>query len=100
MVRFVKYRAKQGGNLHEVANQTVRGRFRAITLTSIAIIASMLPLLSETSKQVQILIPLVTSIVFGLLSYPLLIFLVLSALYAIMKDISYVRIPLEGINPI
>ncbi len=50
--------------------------------------AGMLPLLSETSKQAQVLIPLVTSIVFGLLASTLLI---LPALYAIMEDIGYVK---------
>ena len=91
LVEFVKYRTKEGMSLHAAASQAVRDRFRAILLTSITTIAGMLPLLSETSPQAQILVPLVTSIVFGLLASTMLILLVLPALYAIMEDIGYVK---------
>jgi multidrug efflux pump subunit AcrB len=91
LVEFVKYRTKEGMSLHAAASQAVRDRFRAILLTSITTIAGMLPLLSETSTQAQILVPLVTSIVFGLLASTTLILLVLPALYAIMEDIGYVK---------
>jgi Cu/Ag efflux pump CusA len=46
----------------------------------------MLPLLSETSLQAQVLVPLVASVVFGMLSSTLLLVLVLPASYAIMED--------------
>jgi Cu/Ag efflux pump CusA len=46
----------------------------------------MLPLLSETSLQAQILVPLVASVVFGMISSTLLLLLVLPAAYAIMED--------------
>ncbi len=90
MVEFVKYRVREGYSLHEAASRAVRDRFRAILLTSITTIAGMLPLLFETSKQAQVLIPLVTSIVFGLIASTLLILLILPALYTIMEDIGYV----------
>ena len=47
----------------------------------------MLPLLTETSLQAQVLIPLVTSVVFGLLSATVLLLLVLPAAYSIMEDL-------------
>ncbi len=64
----------------------LRDRFRAIFLTSITTIADMLPLLSETSLQAQVLVPLVASVVFGMVSSTLLLLLVLPAAYAIMED--------------
>jgi len=71
----------------DAAGQAVRDRFRAIFLTSITTIAGMLPLLSETSLQVQVLVPLVASVVFGMISSTLLLLLVLPATYAIMEDL-------------
>jgi len=98
LVEFVKYRTQEGLSLHDAATQAVRDRFRAILLTSITTIAGMLPLLSETSTQAQILVPLVTSIVFGLLASTVLILLVLPALYAILEDIGYVKYSKEELG--
>ncbi|MDM8565597.1 hypothetical protein QUF74_08085 [Candidatus Halobeggiatoa sp. HSG11] len=49
-------------------------------------------LLFETSSQALILVPLVTSIVFGMLTSTLLIMLVLPSMYAIMEDIGFVKL--------
>jgi multidrug efflux pump subunit AcrB len=87
LVEFVKRRSLEGMVLHEAAGQAVRDRFRAIFLTSITTIAGMLPLLSETSLQAQVLIPLVASVVFGMISSTFLLILVLPAAYAIMEDL-------------
>jgi HAE1 family hydrophobic/amphiphilic exporter-1 len=86
LVEFVKHRCREGMVLHEAAGQAVRDRFRAIFLTSITTIAGMLPLLSETSLQAQVLVPLVASVVFGMISSTLLLLLVLPAAYAILED--------------
>jgi len=87
LVEFVKRRSLEGMLLHDAASQAVRDRFRAILLTSATTIAGMLPLLSETSLQAQILIPIVTSVVFGMLSSTFLLLLVLPAAYSIMEDL-------------
>jgi len=87
LVEFVKRRCLEGMVLHDAAGQAVRDRFRAIFLTSITTIAGMLPLLAETSLQAQVLIPLVASVVFGMISSTLLLLLVLPATYAIMEDL-------------
>lgn len=86
LVEFVKRRSLEGLSLHNAAGQAVRDRFRAIFLTSITTIAGMLPLLSETSLQAQVLVPLVASVVFGMMSSTVLLLLVLPASYAIMED--------------
>ena len=87
LVEFVKRRSLEGMTLHDAAGQAVRDRFRAIFLTSVTTIAGMLPLLSETSLQAQVLVPLVASVVFGMISSTLLLLLVLPAAYAIMEDL-------------
>ena len=91
LVEFVKIRAEEGLVFHEAAQQAVLDRFRAIFLTSVTTVAGMAPLLFETSSQALILVPLVTSIVFGMLTSTLLIMLVLPAMYAIMEDLGFIK---------
>jgi multidrug efflux pump subunit AcrB len=92
LVEFVKYHVADGMALHTAAKQAVHDRFRAIFLTSVTTIAGMTPLLFETSSQALILVPLVTSIVFGMLTSTVLIMLVLPSMYAIMEDIGFVKL--------
>lgn len=95
LVEFVKFRVAEGMVFHDAARQAVFDRFRAIFLTSVTTIAGMAPLLFETSTQALILVPLVTSIVFGMLTSTVLILMVLPALYAIMEDIGFVKLAPE-----
>lgn len=92
LVEFVKYHIGEGMVLHDAARRAVHDRFRAIFLTSVTTIAGLTPLLFETSTQALVLVPLVTSIVFGMLSSTVLIMLVLPAMYAIMEDIGFVKL--------
>lgn len=92
LVEFVKYRVREGMILHEAAGQAVRDRFRAIFLTSTTTIAGMIPLLSETSLQAQVLVPLVASVVFGMISSTILVLLVLPAGFTILEDLGFVEI--------
>ena len=87
LVNFIKDEHEPG--VVTVADAAPKGavaRFRAILLTSVTTIAGVTPLLFETSLQAQVLIPLVTSIAFGLLATTLLIILVVPAFYAILDD--------------
>jgi len=86
LVTFVKLRQGQGLSTPEAAKQASRDRFRAVLLTSLTTIAGLLPLLAEKSLQAQVLIPLVTSIVFGLLATTVLVLLVVPSLYSILDD--------------
>ena len=92
LVVFVKHHVEEGMIFHDAAKQAVRDRFRAIFLTSVTTVAGMTPLLFETSTQALVLVPLVTSIVFGMLTSTLLIMLVLPAMYGIMEDIGFVKL--------
>ena len=98
LVEFVKYRIKEGMVFHDAAKQAVTDRFRAIFLTSVTTIAGMTPLLFETSTQALILVPLVTSIVFGMLTSTILIMLVLPAMYAIMEEFGFTKLTDEPLS--
>ncbi len=86
LINFIKDRHGPGTTVAQAAPQAVRARFRAIFLTSLTTIVGLLPILSETSLQAQILIPLVTSLAFGLLASTLLVLFVVPAFYAILDD--------------
>ena len=92
LVEFVKYRIEDGMSFHAATKQAVFDRSRAIFLTSITTIAGMTPLLFESSTQALILVPLVTSIVFGMVTSTVLIMLVLPAMYAIMEDVGFIKL--------
>jgi len=62
-------------------------RLRPVLLTSLTTIAGLTPLLFETSFQAQFLIPLVTTICFGLLASTFLILLVMPALISCYEDL-------------
>jgi len=86
LVLFLKRVRSEGASTSESAAQASRLRFRAILLTSVTTIAGLLPLLSETSLQAQVLIPLAVSIAFGLMASTLLVLLVVPCLYVMLDD--------------
>jgi len=87
LVEFLKLRVREGLDVPSAAMRASRERFRAVLLTSVTTIAGLLPLLAERSLQAQVLIPLATSIVFGLLASTLLILFVVPALFAVFADL-------------
>jgi len=95
LVSFIKLNTAKGKSVAESGKLASRERFRAVMLTSVTTIAGLMPLLSETSMQAQILIPLACSIVFGLLMSTILVLLVVPCLYTILSDFNLVRIETE-----
>ena len=87
LVEFLKLRVLDGMEIVEAAKAASRDRFRAVLLTSVTTIAGLTPLLLEKSLQAQILIPLATSIIFGLLTTTLLVLLVVPAMFSVLHDL-------------
>ncbi|MEM7776225.1 MAG: efflux RND transporter permease subunit [Pseudomonadota bacterium] len=86
LVNQIKAHHSPGGTVADAAPPAVRARFRAILLTSLTTVVGLLPLLAETSLQAQVLIPLVTSLAFGLMASTILVLFVVPAFYAILDD--------------
>ena len=57
----------EGYSNKEAAREAAKSRFRPILLTSLTTVAGLLPMISEKSMQAQFLIPMATSIAFGVL---------------------------------
>ncbi len=86
LVEFIKIGRRKGMAVAEAAKQASRQRFRAVLLTSLTTIAGLIPLLSERSLQAQVLIPLCTSLVFGLMASTVLVLIVIPSFYTILDD--------------
>jgi multidrug efflux pump subunit AcrB len=91
LVQFLKTRREQGYSTLESASMAGRERFRAVMLTSITTIAGLIPLLSEKSLQAQFLIPLATSIVFGILASTLFVLVMIPVVYSIFSDLNWIE---------
>lgn len=77
LVTFYRYLRRHGMQRREAIVEASVRRVRAVLLTSLTTIAGLTPILFETSLQAQFLIPMATSIAFGLaFSTMLVLFLV------------------------
>jgi len=86
LVVFMRDERAGGIAVIEAAKRAGRARFRPILLTSITTIAGLLPLLTETSLQAQVLIPMAASLAFGLTSATLIGLFLVPSLYCILDD--------------
>ncbi len=86
LVTFIKFHGSAGMKVEDAVIAAARDRFRPIALTTLTTVAGLLPILSETSLQAQVLIPLVISIAFGLMATALLVLFVVPTTYAMVED--------------
>lgn len=86
LVNFIKDHHEDYASIAIAAPKAARARFRAILITTLTTIAGMLPLLTETSMQAQVLIPTVASLTFGLSTSVIMVLFVVPAVYAILDD--------------
>jgi multidrug efflux pump subunit AcrB len=86
LVSFYKRLRSGGMGVREALEEAACQRLRAVLLTSMTTIAGLTPLLFETSFQAQFLIPMATSIAFGLGFATLLILLFVPSLLSVYED--------------
>lgn len=86
LVAFYNQQRQKGLDITEALNEAAVQRVRAVLLTSLTTIGGLLPLLFETSLQAQFLIPMATSIAFGLGLSTMLVLLVIPALLSWMEQ--------------
>ena len=86
LVMFYKSLEESGVPWREAIVNAACLRLRAVLLTSLTTIGGLTPLMFETSLQAQFLIPMATSISFGLAFATLLVLLALPALLSIYES--------------
>ncbi len=88
LVTFYKHLRAKGMAINEALVEAACQRLRAVILTSMTTVAGLTPLLFETSRQAQFLIPMAVSIAFGLAYATLLILMVIPAMLSIYEDVA------------
>ncbi len=96
LVSRLDERIDEGDELKEAAIGASRDRLRAVLLTSLTTIGGLIPLMFEKSLQAQFLLPMATTMVFGLASATLLVLFLVPALVGIGEDIRRLLIALFG----
>ena len=87
---FFQSHLKEGDYVQASLN-AVKDRFRPIFLSTSTTFVGLLPILFDSSPQVQTLVPLVVAVAFGLLASMILVVLILPAVLSIYFDIFDVR---------
>ncbi len=88
LVTFFKQQRAKGVATTEAIISAATQRLRAVLLTSLTTIGGLTPLLFETSRQAQFLIPMAVSISFGLMFATVLVLLVIPALLSVHESIA------------
>ncbi len=88
LVSRLGQRLRAGDDLRSAAIGAAKDRLRAVILTSLTTIGGLTPLIFETSRQAQFLIPLAITIVFGLAGATVLVLVLVPALVGIGGDSS------------
>lgn len=99
LVAFYNQQRKKGLGITDALNEAAVQRVRAVLLTSLTTIGGLLPLLFETSLQAQFLIPMATSIAFGLGLSTLLVLAVIPALLSYLEQFREWRAHRRGEEP-
>ncbi|QDV14931.1 Multidrug resistance protein MdtC [Rosistilla oblonga] len=94
LVDFINSRIRAGEPPVMALMESGQRRFRPVILTSFTTIAGLLPLLMERSFQAQLLIPMATSLAFGLLTATVLVLFMVPILYMLyLKMLERLGIP-------
>ncbi len=87
LVTTVKQKEEEGLGLYEAIMASTHERLRPVILTTLTTIGGLIPILSETSKQAQLIQPLAITMVFGLLISTTLVLGFVPALLGIIGDL-------------
>ncbi|MEM7049360.1 MAG: efflux RND transporter permease subunit [Acidobacteriota bacterium] len=87
MVDWINRAHRQGTPLRQAIREAGAARFRPIILTSLTTFVGLLPLLLEESMQAQFLIPMATSLAFGVLFATFITLVLVPTLYHVLEDL-------------
>ena len=88
LIDYINKHPERETDIHSTLVKSGCDRFRPVLLTSITTVAGLLPLLLETSFQAQVLIPMATSLCFGLILGTVLILYLIPTFYVIYDKLT------------
>jgi multidrug efflux pump subunit AcrB len=86
LVDFINRDIRAGKTPHDAVVEAGQRRFRPVMLTTVTTVGGLMPILLETSFQAQMLIPMATSIAFGVLFSTILVLFLVPVLYSLYTD--------------
>ena len=89
LIDYINKHGKRDEDILETLVESGRDRFRPVLLTSVTTVAGLLPLLVETSFQAQVLIPMATSLCFGLILGTILILYLVPTFYLLYHKLTH-----------
>ncbi|MEW4570025.1 efflux RND transporter permease subunit [Tautonia sp. JC769] len=87
LIDFINSNVAAGQPVRVALREAGKARFRPVLLTSLTTVVALLPLLTEKSLQVQVLIPMATSLAFGLTFGTMVVLMLVPCLYAVYADV-------------
>ncbi|MEZ6127613.1 MAG: efflux RND transporter permease subunit [Planctomycetaceae bacterium] len=87
LVDFINARVRSGTPLKVAVIEAGQRRFRPVLLTSMTTVAGLLPILLEKSFQAQLVIPMATSLCFGLMLSTALVLVLVPTFYLVYGTI-------------
>jgi multidrug efflux pump subunit AcrB len=87
LIDFINMRVREGIPLRDALLDAGVQRLRPVFLTSVTTVAGLMPILLERSFQAQIVIPMATSLCFGLMLATVLVLYLIPALYKLYASI-------------
>ncbi len=96
LVDYVNKMVEQGKDAASASIEGGMARFRAILLTSLTTFFGLLPILSETSMQAQMVAPMAVSLAFGILFATVITLILVPCLYNILGDLGSKRVVPSG----
>jgi len=86
LIEYANKKFEQGHSALEAINEACRRRVRPIILTTITTFCGLAPMVFETSRQAQFVVPMAVSLGFGILFTTLICLLVLPSLYLVINQ--------------
>lgn len=87
LVHYVNERREAGIPLEQAVHEAGVARFRPIALTTFTTFAGLVPILRETSVSAQFLIPMATSLAFGVIVGSFVSLILVPAAYLVLEDL-------------
>jgi len=96
LVDFINARMRAGLPLYDALLESGQRRFRPVLLTSMTTVAGLLPILTETSFQAQLVIPMASSLCFGLMLATFLVLFLVPTFYLLYGQLT--QIPTDQVD--
>lgn len=91
LVDFINSSVRSGMPLEQAVIEAGQRRFRPVMLTSLTTIAGLAPILTETSFQAQLVIPMAASLCFGLMLSTVLVLILVPTFYRVYARVFGIR---------